>query len=1201
MTNFTNNKQQQLLYRQMCRRAVLTLMALFSFYNLLFSQELEEANGIFEKKPIKSIFITGNTGGTNDQYILDLIVKDAEKCKDPTLLILGNSIPKKSIKVTSVKNSMRKQLEIISKLKDNAIYTPGNNEWATNGQKGVRDLEKFIEKNSKAKFYPGNGDPISKKDLTDKVMLITVDSQWYLENWNKNTYINDDSEIKSRSQFFLEFEDFLKKENKIKIVAIHHPMNTQSKQGLIANTGGFSSQDFQNQQYRSLRKRLMTVARQAENVIFVSGHDKDLQYLNQFGIPQIISGAAGNTHKVKNGAKGEFTLAENGYAKLDFYEDGTVLVHFYRAQGNGSTLVFSTTVLTPKKAKGNFDFIPRNSFKSKQSAAIYTREETKKGGFYKSIWGDHYRKFYGTEIAAPVVFLDTLFGGLKPLKRGGGQQSKSLRLEDGNGKEYVMRALRKSTIRFLQANAFQDTYIGNALDGSVIDKTLLDFYTTANPYTPFAIGALSNAVEIYHTNPLLFYVPKQEELGEFNDEFGDELYMIEEHVGDTQTSLESFGSPKKILSTADVLEEILKNGKSVVDEPSYIRARLFDMLIGDWDRHEDQWRWALFENEDGTEYCKPIPRDRDQAFSKYDGALVAFLTRAIPGLRKMQSFDDELRSPKWFASSPYHLDINFIKSSDWSVWEKQAAYIQDHLTDVDIEHAFEEIPVELQGETIEDIKEKLRGRRSNITTIAKTYFDYLNKFEVLVGTQKDDDFKITRQDNGETTITIHRKDLGIFSRTYAHSITKEIWLYGLDGQDIFTVDGDGNDLIKIKILGGSKNDTYDFKNTRNVKLYDFKNKPNTIVNKGSKKWLVDDYDINNYDHKKVKHSANQILPIIAFNPDDGVRLGAVNHYSFYGIQSNPFTQKHTFSASYYTATSGYDLSYRGEFSNIFHHWNFELDGLYTSPNFARNFFGFGNDTDYDKDAVEMDFNRIRIKIWNLGLSLIRRGRDGGSFRFRPFIESFEVENTPDRFISSLSDTNSIFDRQTYGGAEIAYDFVNKDNVAFPTLGLDLGIKVGYKTNIDGGASDNSFAYIKPHVAIDHKLTKSRALVLATKLGGDLILGDNFEFYHAAELGGINSLRGFRNERFTGKYSFYQNTDLRLALWRIKTSIIPMRFGVTASFDYGRVWLENDTSDKWHNSTGGSLWISGLGFITANLGYFDSIDGGRVVFALGFSF
>ena len=126
-------------------------------------------------------------------------------------------------------------------------------------------------------------------------------------------------------------------------------------------------------------------------------------------------------------------------------------------------------------------------------------------------------------------------------------------------------------------------------------------------------------------------------------------------------------------------------------------------------------------------------------------------------------------------------------------------------------------------------------------------------------------------------------------------------------------------------------------------------------------------------------------------------------------------------------------------------------------------------------------------------------------------------------------------------------------------------------------------------------------MLATQIGGEAILGDDFEFYHAAELGGNNSLRGFRNERFTGKYAFYQNVDLRFGLGRIKTSIVPLRYGITGSFDYGRVWIADDTSNQWHNSAGGSFWMSGLGVVTANIGYFNSTDGGRVVFVLGFTF
>ncbi|UII78785.1 metallophosphatase [Flagellimonas sp. CMM7] len=1163
-----------------CLKFFLLLFVVFSH-----AQEIE-----------KSIFITANTWDTSNTAVLAQIASDAEKIENHMLLVLGNAAPKNEIK-----NSIERQLKLIESFEDNVIFIPGSQEWSKHGFNGVEGVEKYIQKTSQAKFYPGNNEPIKSRDLSENIVLITVDSQWFLEDWNKHIYINDDSEIKNRTLFFLEFENQIKKaQGKIKIVAIHHPILTKTRQNFIAKTGGTSVQDFENKQFRKLRNRLKTVAQKTENVIFVSGNDRNLQYLNQ-KVTQIISGAAGKTEKVKKADEGNFTSSKNGYSRLDIDTDGNATVYFFATKDGVSNTIFQKTIFKGDKKNEKINYELKDTFPKTKLASIYTKDATNKNGFYRMLWGNHYREFYGKDVNAQVVLLDTLMGGVSPLKRGGGQQSKSLRLEDKNGKQFVMRALKKSTTRFLQANAFQEVYIGNALDGTVIDKILFDFYTTSHPYTPFAIGGLSDAVDVAHTNPKLFYVPKQEALGVFNDEFGDELYMIEEHVGKTQIETKSFGKPDKILSTADILQKIHKSGKTIVDEPSYIRARIFDMLLGDWDRHEDQWRWGEYKNNDGTKYYKPIPRDRDQAFSRYDGVLISVLTRIIPGLRKMQTFGDDLRSVKWFASSPYHLDITLINSSDWAEWEKQTKYIQGNITDSIIEKAFEAIPNEIRGETIEDIKSKLKGRRGNLLKITKEYYDYLNRFEVVTGTQKDDQFKITRLPDGKTSIQIQRKDLAILKRTFSQDITKEIWIYGLDGNDTFTVEGKGDKLIKLKIIGGKKNDTYNFINTEKVKLYDYKSKNNTIVNKRSKKWLVDDYNINNYDHRKVKYNFDQTVPIIAVNPDDGLRIGVLTNHVFHGLQRNPFTQRHTLGASYYTSTSGVNLIYKGEFSNIFHKWNFGLEGLYNSPSYASNFFGFGNETIYDKDLVDFDFNRVRIKRWNAAISLIHRGRDGGAFQIKSLIEYFDVENTEQRFIGSFPESDSVFEEQTYAGAEATYKFENKDNKGFPTLGLDFDFTLGYKTSVGNMTVKNSFGYLLPEIALNHRLTKRGSVILATKIGSKIILGDNFEFYHAAQLGGDNGLRGFRNNRFTGKRSFYQNIDLRIPLGGTRTSIIPIRFGVTGSFDYGRVWIDNDTSGLWHNNVGGALWVSGVGAITANIAYYNSSDGGRMLFVLGLAF
>ncbi len=1169
----------------------LWLWCLFLSIGFAHAQQIETA-----------IFITSNTNTAQDQQSLSAITKAVQEQPNAQLLVVGNMIADNAFETQTATNALTGQLETIQAIAPQTIFIPGQNEWAEKGHKGVRKLEKQVQKNSDAKFYPDNGCPIKKKDLSEQVVLISIDSQWYLEDWNEHIYINEQCDIKNRTLFFLELESILKKsQDKIKVIALYHPIHTYTKQGLFANTAGTRLHDFQNKQYRSFRNRLTTMLRQNENVIVVSGHGNNLQYINTYGVPQIISGAIGTPKKVRKAIQGDFATTQAGYAQLNIYTDGHATVN-YHTFDNTASPIFSTDVLTHKEENTTYTLAPKKGYPTTKEGSVYTAEETKRSGVYKGLWGQHYRKYYSKPVNAKVAFLDTLMGGLTPIRKGGGHQSNSLRLVDKDGKQFVMRALRKSAVKFIQSTAFLDKYVEEDLEDSYADRFLLDFYTTAHPYTPFAIGDLADAADVYHTNPTLYYIPKQEALGDFNDTYGDELYLLEERVESSHNQLASFGKPKKILSSNDVLSAVHKTGKSIVDEPSYIRARLFDMLIGDWDRHPDQWRWALFEKEDGTEICKPIPRDRDQAFSMFDGGIVTFLTHAIPGLRKMQSYSDNLRSPKWFAQTPYPLDMTFINNSDWSEWKQQVQYIQDHLTDAVIEKAFTNVPPEMQGETIEGIKTKLKGRKANLMDIAERYYKHLTRFEVVAGTQKNDVFTIKRLPDGKTAITVNRKEIGILNRTFNKEETKEIWLYGLDGKDTFITEGQGTHPIKIKVIGGKKNDTYDFKNTKNIKVYDYKNKPNTIVNNRTKKWLVDDYDIHNYDYKKHKHSVNQLLPLIAYNPDDGLRIGLVNHYSFFGLQRNPFTQKHSISASYYTSTSGFDLGYTGEFSNIFHRWNFGVEGFYTSPSFAQNIFGIGNESTYDDDE-DLDFNRARIRQWHAAVSLIWRGRDGGYFQFKPFVEAIEVENTEGRFINTIDAANDVFEEQTYVGAEATYRFSNKNDIAFPTLGIDLSLTAGYKTSISGTdeGNDNRFAYLEPIIAIDHALTKHENLVFATKIGGEAILGDDFEFYHGAQIGGIKGLRGFRNERFIGKYSLYHNSDIRLKLGKFKTSFVPLKYGITGGFDYGRVWIENDNSDKWHTSVGGSFWITGLDAFTANLGYYASSDRGRIAFVLGFAF
>src|SRR5690606_8877235 len=217
---------------------------------------------------------------------------------------------------------------------------------------------------------------------------------------------------------------------------------------------------------------------------------------------------------------------------------------------------------------------------------------TQKSRFYRFLFGEHYRSVFGTKVYVPVADLSKIQGGLTPVISGGGNQSLSLRLKDSDGRQYVMRGLRKSSKQFLQVAIFKDTYIKDQLDDMFVLDFIDDHYTTSHPYVPFITGHLSDAVQLYHTNPKLYFVPKQNVMGRYNQVYGDELYMIEERPHKSQKEVASFGNGEDIISTQDLLVNLEKDEKYRIDTEMYLRARIFDFLIGDWDRHADQWRWA---------------------------------------------------------------------------------------------------------------------------------------------------------------------------------------------------------------------------------------------------------------------------------------------------------------------------------------------------------------------------------------------------------------------------------------------------------------------------------------------------------------------------------------------------------------------------------------------------------------------------------
>jgi len=1223
------------------------ILRLLLFAGLVYScatYNVKKGKNLFEVKnsDIKSendfkIFLIGDAGNADEvqaQNTLNLLKNKLDSADEKSMLIfLGDNIypsgmPKESDKDYALaKQKLENQLAITKHFKGKTLVIPGNHDWY-HGLDGLQAQEDFVKTylNDKKSFLPKNSCPIDDINLTKDIKLIVIDTEWALVNWDKYPGINKNCNIKTREDLFDEFKDLVNKnQDKRIIVALHHPIissgthagytspkshlyplkgkvpvpGVASLVNVLRSSSGASLEDINNQHYADLANRLKSIVQEKENVIFVSGHDHNLQYHEQRNIRQIISGAGSKTDPATIAEKSDFSYGGNGFAVLNLRKNQSSDVEFFSTKDNKfQKLTHISVVSKPDVFVNNYP----TSFPATVSSTIYPKKLTEKGKFYTWLWGKHYRNYYGMPIEAQTANISELDGGYTPFREGGGNQSNSLRLKAKDGQEFVMRGVKKSAVRFLNNMAFKKSTFGNELNNTFPEKFLLDFYTTNHPFTPFSVGNMADKINIFHSNPRLFYIPKQQGLGEFNINYGDEMYMIEERFSSDPKTLQALDNAKDILSTDDVLKNFTKNYKYSVDQESYIRARIFDMLIGDWDRHSDQWKWAEYQDGDKVIY-KPIARDRDQAFSKYDGAAFKIIMN-VPAIRHMKTFKDDIKNVKWMNMEPYPLDLVFLKGSTEEDWIAQAKYIQEHLTDKDIDEAFNNIPKEVKDETIADIQRKLKLRKTKLQDYAARYFDVLQEKVPLAGTVNPDKFVITKTGNS-VEVKQYKLDKNkenpelVFEKTYTDSKTKELWIYGLEDDDIYEVSGDGRPKINIRLIGGYNHDVYNVANGSKVKIYDFKSQKNTYTGSGTKH-ISDDYDVNTYNYKHPKYNFVAGYPNADYNPDDGLIIGVLANYTVNNFIRDPYTQKHSLKANFYTATGGFNLVYKGIFKKAISDWDFNLDASFTTPRFSENFFGLSNENEYDKENVEREYNRARISKINFAPSISKKSWMNLENKFQLTFENNKVQSNNDRFVDQSPDVRpEVFSSQQFAGANYTFSFKNLDNNAFPTLGLEFLVNADWKTNLSN--FDKNFLTLTGTLGIDHRLDKRGIFVFANSSNVMWINNNNFEFYQAAAIGGSNGMRAFRNDRFSGRSYFTNNSEIRWDFGRIRNTIIPANMGVLVGYDIGRVWNDNEYSNRWHQSAGVGFWISVVEMFSARLNYFYGSDGGRISGGVGMTF
>ncbi|WP_148041260.1 hypothetical protein [Rufibacter immobilis] len=416
--------------------------------------------------------------------------------------------------------------------------------------------------------------------------------------------------------------------------------------------------------------------------------------------------------------------------------------------------------------------------------------------------GKHYRPVWAVPVKAKVFHMDEAEGGLAIEKLGGGMQTTSLTLTDSSGRRFALRSLDKDPVSVLSP-FWRKTLVGSFVRDQV---------SATNPYAALVVAPLAQAVGVFHPSPRLVYVrPSDKSFKQYAYLFGSKLFLMEEKFTSKASLTKEFGAATDLVSSEEMLARRFRSSQHRIDQWAFARARLLDMLLSDWDRHEGQWDWAVYVQGKETWY-KPVPKDRDQALCLYDDGVIPWLATRKFAARKFESFHASFHDVYGLTINAAFLDARALSEVTLTDFKRIAREMQTALSDSVLSAAVKQLPSPVYQLVGEETFAKLKSRRKLLVQVAEEYYSILAKEVMVPGSDAADRFVVQRLSQGRTVVEVFRMGEGnvnkskVYSRTFFASETEKIHLYGLGGNDIFDVKGTAAKGSYVHLYGGEGTD-----------------------------------------------------------------------------------------------------------------------------------------------------------------------------------------------------------------------------------------------------------------------------------------------------------------------------------------------------------------------------------------------------------
>jgi hypothetical protein len=607
----------------------------------------------------------------------------------------------------------------------------------------------------------------------------------------------------------------------------------------VMKKAGALVQDLNSPPYDDLLQGLRRTfdAARKPPLIYAGGHDHSLQVLRgkeefdpRFGL---VSGAGSKVSSVQMGAGIAWAGEQPGYMMLVFRKDDGVDLfvvggdkqriecigadeELRRCMAEGTnqfTIVFSAALLGASKAPRDLVVtgsdtlrpgtpwwtdegtppptvepaaeepstkvaapvaVPTRVLLQNPDSVTATAGRTYPGGrLRRALVGDMHRRLWQVPVRLPVLDLGAVAGGLKPKEVIGGQQTLGLRLEGRDGLEYDFRPVVKDPRNVLPA----------WLREGVVGDLLEDQMAAQMPFGAIVVAELLEAAGILAPRPLAAVMPNDERLGEYRSMFAGRVGLFAINPNERRGDRPGFGGYRAIHGSDSMYARTRADPGSTFDDRYFLKIRLIDALVGDWDRHSGQWRWGVETNSAGSLW-RPIPEDRDWAFPAIDG-LVGVVARWL--LPSYVGFGTNLPSAARLAASGSTIDHRILNHLGEEDFVAVAREVQAALPDSVIAAAVRVLPPPLDSLEHQRLATGLRTRRDELAAYARDYYRHVARVIHLYGFDNSPDL-IEFERISDQRVRVRVRSGGAegpvrFERLIDGRETREVKLFVDEGED----------------------------------------------------------------------------------------------------------------------------------------------------------------------------------------------------------------------------------------------------------------------------------------------------------------------------------------------------------------------------------------------------------------------------------